>query len=260
MMIMPESELFGFKSTLMFDFDNTLLLMDEDKFIKTYFSLVAKKFEKEIPLEDFFRYMSQSTLSMTSNKEQKMTNDEKFLKDFELMTKIDREVIISRFSDFYLKEFSLVQNVTKPHPFGFSTIEKAMKKGYKIVIASNPFYPEMVSDIRLGWAGLENFKNDIALITTSDLMHFTKPDINYYKEILELIDEKPENCIMIGNDYLNDGIASVIGIDVFLLDGTELNNSMAEPHFLDEESKRLVGNKKFDIRYSGTLKYFFESL
>ena len=254
---MPVSDLLGFKTTLMFDFDNTLLLMDEEKFIKTYFSLVAKRFEKEFELEEFFDHMSKSILSMTLNSKQNINNIEKFLRDFQNRTNLNREVIISRFDEFYKNEFNLVKNVTKPHPYAEKIIKKALERGYNIIIASNPLYPEIVAELRLGWAGLEQFKDEIRLFTTGENMHFTKPDINYYKEILQLIDERPENCLMIGNDYINDGIASLIGIDIFLLERIEFTNS---PHFLDEESKKLVGNKKIEIKHTGTLKNLYKSL
>ncbi|HBG17285.1 MAG TPA: HAD family hydrolase, partial [Firmicutes bacterium] len=44
-----------------------------------------------------------------------------------------------------------------------------------------------------------------------------KPNPNYYREILDLLQAKAEECLMIGNDIEEDIVASVLGIKTCLV-------------------------------------------
>lgn len=257
---MPYTAKFGEKTTLLFDFDNTLLLLDEEQFVKFYFSQAAKRFSDKIPLEKFIDYMSQSTLVMASNKDGKYTNIERFLIDFENRSGINREEIFTKFLDFYTNEFDSVKSITKPHPYAKKCLEKAISKNYKIVIATNPMFPEVVAEKRLKWAELGEFRNKIKLITTGENFHYTKPDINYYNEILSKIGEKAEKCLMIGNDRFNDGAASLVGIDFYHLKESGDIQLFLEPKFLMEQTNRVMGDKDIKIKYSGSLEALYEAL
>ncbi|MHA2106043.1 MAG: HAD family hydrolase [Candidatus Hodarchaeales archaeon] len=257
---MPYSKNFGEKTTLLFDFDNTLLLLDEEKFVKHYFSLAAKSFSDKLPLEQFIDHMSQSTLVMASNKDGKKTNLERFLIDFENRSGINRDDIFTKFIEFYTNEFNSVKSVTKPHPYAKVCLEKAIDKNYKIVIATNPMFPEVVAEKRLDWAELGEFRDKISLITTGENSHFTKPDINYYKEILSRINESADKCLMIGNDRLNDGAASLIGIDFYHLQESGEIQLYLEPKFLMQQTNKVMSDKKIVIKHSGSLKELYEAL
>jgi len=118
--------------------------------------------------------------------------------------------------------------------------------GLKIVVASNPMLPENVQHLRLNWAGLEKIKFD--LITHVKNSTFCKPNLNYYIEICDKIDIKPQNCLMVGNDAFNDMIASKIGMKTFFVTDGE-NNTV-------EVSRELVGSHKVEMPepdYSGKL-------
>ena len=114
---MPYSEKFGNKTTLLFDFDNTLLLLDEEKFVKSYFSLAAQRFADKFSIEQFVDHMNQSTLIMASNKDGKKTNIERFLEDFEKRTGMVREDIFNRFIDFLAKGCGFVTDFTESNSF-----------------------------------------------------------------------------------------------------------------------------------------------
>jgi len=53
-------------------------------------------------------------------------------------------------------------------------------------------------------------------------MHYSKPNINYYKELLVKIDEEPTNCVMVGNDVKEDMIAGKLGITTFLIENYKI--------------------------------------
>jgi FMN phosphatase YigB (HAD superfamily) len=59
------------------------------------------------------------------------------------------------------------------------------------------------------------------LVTHIDNMSFCKPRIEYYLEISQKINENPENCMMVGNDPVNDLIAAHTGMKTYLTDDSK---------------------------------------
>ncbi len=77
---------------------------------------------------------------------------------------------------------------------------------------------------RLAWAGLETVSFD--LITHIENMSWCKPRIEYYLDICRKIRIRPEHCLMVGNDPVNDMIAGKTGMKTFLaVDGKDVDGS-----------------------------------
>ena len=84
------------------------------------------------------------------------------------------------------------------------------------VLATAPLFPDIAVRQRIRWAGLE--PEDFAYITTYENSHYAKPNPDYYRELLEKLGKKGENCLMVGNDVAEDMIpARCAGMQVFLL-------------------------------------------
>ena len=69
---------------------------------------------------------------------------------------------------------------------------KAMADQQNIII--NPGYLE--------WAGVADLP--LALVTSSENMHAAKPSSQYYREILDHMRREPDECLMVGDDFVND--------------------------------------------------------
>jgi FMN phosphatase YigB (HAD superfamily) len=61
------------------------------------------------------------------------------------------------------------------------------------------------------------------LVTTYENSSYCKPNPDYYREILQKINDVPENCIMVGNDVTEDMVARELGMQVFLLTDCMIN-------------------------------------
>jgi FMN phosphatase YigB (HAD superfamily) len=99
-------------------------------------------------------------------------------------------------------------------------------KGYTVVLATNPLFPEKAIHHRIRWAGFE--PEDFSYISTFEKNHYCKPELKYYEEILKDIDKKPYDCLMVGNDVEEDIIAKKLGLTTYLI----TNNIL---HRTDEE-------------------------
>lgn len=73
-----------------------------------------------------------------------------------------------------------------------------------------------VSGLTFGWCRIEDF--EWLFVTTLEDMHFCKPHIQYYQEIVDYLGLDPERCVMIGNDVQEDMVAGKLGMKTVLVE------------------------------------------
>lgn len=212
----------GIKAVL-FDLDGTLLPMDQDIFVKSYFKgLTTKMAPFGFEPEKLIKVIWGGTEAMVKNNGEK-TNEKAFWDFFAGVYGEEVRKYESTFEEFYRIEFSKVKNVC-----GFSSesaeIVKSLKeKGLKLALATNPIFPKIATESRIGWAGLD--KNDFEVITTYENCVYSKPNTKYFLSIAEQLGLKPEECMMVGNDVGDDMTARDIGMQVFLLTENLINKT-----------------------------------
>ena len=199
--------------TILFDLDGTLLPMDSDKFEKVYFMTLGKYFEEIISRDLLIKYIWASTKEMisdSSNLYNKTVFENSFSKHVNNL-----EFYMDKFDCYYESAFDKVKLATNTEPLVVEIIKLLKDKGYNIVLATNPIFPLVAVKKRIEWAGLKF--NDFIYVTHFEKSTSCKPNLSYYNEILETLNEKAENCIMIGNDVEEDMIAGKIGMKTFLV-------------------------------------------
>ena len=118
--------------------------------------------------------------------------------------------------------FQKVQHICGFNPEARKIIDLVKTKGLTAVLATNPIFPAIATESRLRWAGLST--DDFALYTTYENSTCCKPNPAYYKEILTKLNLQPEECVMVGNDVVEDTAALQAGISqVFLLTDCLIN-------------------------------------
>ena len=95
--------------------------------------------------------------------------------------------------------------------------------GYDVALATNPIFPSIATRKRISWTGLSY--DDFSLVTTYENSSYCKPNLKYYEEILNKLGYKPEECLMVGNDVVEDMIAKKLGMKVFLLPNCLINKN-----------------------------------
>ena len=135
-------------------------------------------------------------------------------------------------SALYIRDFPKLQCYTRAEPLIKRILEVAAKQKRELVIATNPVFPEIAIRQRLQWAGIGHLP--FRLITTYENMHFCKPHLEYYSEILKKLNRLPGDCLMIGNDAREDLAANGVGISTFLLKN-HLIDDATETYAADHE-------------------------
>ncbi len=209
--------------TILFDLDGTLLPMDQDIFINQYLTLLATKMAKfRYNPSLFVKSIWQGTMCMIQNNGTK-TNEEVF---WDKMQEIYTQIVladIDKFELFYLNEFEEVKNVCGYTEEASKLIEWLKGENINLILATNPIFPHVATSARIRWAGLN--EKDFSYVTTYENSTYCKPNIKYYQEILNKLNLKPEECLMVGNDATEDMVAEKLGMKVFLLTDNLINKN-----------------------------------
>ncbi len=213
-------------TTVLFDLDGTLLPMDQDIFAKVYFSGLAKKaaphgYEPTRLIDTVW----QGTACMVKN-DGVRTNEAVFWDHFAAVYGEEARRDITIFDAFYEENFHEVQKVCGFAPRARSIVRGLRDAGLRVVLATNPLFPQVATHARIRWAGLE--PTDFELITTYENACYCKPNPDYYRDILARLSLSPETCVMVGNDVAEDMIAETLGMQVFLLTDCLINKKNAD--------------------------------
>ena len=208
---------------VLFDLDGTLLPMDQDTFVKVYFGGLCNRlapfgYAPKALVDAIWR----GTAAMVKNTGEKR-NEEIFWDTFALCLGEGIRAHETDLEAFYREDFPSVSSSCGYDPRAKTVIEAVKKKEKRIVLATNPIFPAVATECRIGWAGLS--KTDFEWITTYENSSFCKPNPAYYRAILSRLGLAPEECVMVGNDVNEDMIAGTLGMRVFLLTDCLINKS-----------------------------------
>jgi FMN phosphatase YigB (HAD superfamily) len=216
---------------VLLDLDNTMILFDEMTYFKHYFARLGRRFEDLFAPRELQHRIVRATLAL-ANSRGAMSNRERFMRHFADGLHPLPPDLWQRFERFYRMEYDHF-GIEVRTPGGLhKTLEKLRQSGLQLVLATNPVYPLRAIEKRLGWGGID--PRDFALITHMENMAFVKPHLGYYRQICRKIGLDPTDCIMVGNDPVNDIIARNTGMQTYLtteaddVDYTSLNLTAGE--------------------------------
>lgn len=208
-------------TTVLFDLDGTLLPMDQEQFTKGYFGLLTQKAaHRGYDPKQLIDGIWAGTAAMVKN-DGSQTNEAVFWHKFAQL--FGQEALADKplFDDFYANEFQAAQTFCGHNPQAAEAVRAIRAAGYRVVLATNPIFPAAGTRVRLGWTGLA--PEDFALCTTYENSHWCKPSLGYYREILGTLGLEPEECLMVGNDVVEDMAAGDLGMKIFLLTDCLIN-------------------------------------
>lgn len=217
-------------NTVFFDIDGTLLPMDMKEFTDTYMTLLENRLLSAgyDNAKQIIAGIWVGVKAMVDNNGV-LTNEECFWKAFQnyltdddeqpdrkYFRKLQKEVY-----KFYKEDFAITRFISHPTELVTEIVDILKEKGYQLVVATNPVFPEIATMQRISWCGLN--PEDFSLITTYENSCYTKPNLNYYRHLMRILEKDPEDCLMVGNDVQEDMCARKLGMDVFLIDEYMIN-------------------------------------
>ena len=208
---------------ILFDLDGTLLPMDMDRYIQLYFQGLSEKLPHIAP-EKVQQMLREGIKAMMYNQSGK-TNREAFAEVFAARTGMDYYGSEDAFLTFYRTGYEACAAACQPLPLAGEIVRTLRQKGYTLTLATSPLYPAVATQARMRWAGLD--ARDFAFVTTFDDFHAAKPSLTYYQEVCRKLGAQPQDCLLIGNDVQEDGVAKEIGMQVIMVTDCIINKTSA---------------------------------
>jgi FMN phosphatase YigB (HAD superfamily) len=201
---------------LLLDLDDTLLHSNFEQFLPAYMSQLAGTLDDFGPADHVIAQLMSSTQSMISNLDPTRTLKQAFDGRFYPALETTEQELRPRIDRFYRETYPTLRQLTEPTADASSFIEKVKDAGVEMVVATNPLFPATAIRQRLAWAGLPADEALFTFITSYERFHFTKPQPEYYAEILGLLGDQATATAIIGDDVGNDlEPAALLGIHAY---------------------------------------------
>jgi FMN phosphatase YigB (HAD superfamily) len=201
-------------NTVLFDLDGTLLPIDSATFEKVYFAALASRFTDMYRPEEFTKIIWDATKDMVANKEH-VTNQTAFMDALGVVVTSRLPEMQRRFDAFYEDGFDAVRAAVLDNKPVREAVGTLKNKGYALAVATNPLFPRRAVEKRIAWTGFE--RADFVYVSSFEDNHYCKPHVEFYLEVLGALGRQPEECLMVGNDPLEDTAATKAGIKTYLI-------------------------------------------
>lgn len=201
--------------TILFDLDGTLAPFAQDAFIQVYFKALVSRVEPMGYKPDVMVDALWQGVSAMIGNDGGRTNRQIFWESFTQKLGIQAMALENILNDFYAREFDSVRTVLRETADRGPLLRGLRERGYGLVLATNPIFPAVAVETRLGWVGLR--PEDFDYVTTYENSRRSKPNPDYYRDILAHIGRRGERCLMAGNNPVDDMAALQAGISVYLV-------------------------------------------
>ena len=208
---------------VLFDLDGTLLPLDNAELSARYFKELLGFMTRRGHDAQLFRRALFSGLEAMFKNDGGSSNEEVFHRVF---CGVYGSLPDEDFDSFYKTAFINVKEVCGHSECALKAVRAARERGFTVALATQPVFPRVATEMRMAWAGLS--PEDFAHVTTYENSGFSKPTEGYYMSIAEVLGVLPEECLMVGNDVLDDMSAAGVGMKVFLLTDYLINEKDAD--------------------------------
>ncbi|MDP2402020.1 MAG: HAD family hydrolase [Actinomycetota bacterium] len=207
---------------VLFDLDGTLLDINLETFLRTYFTALAVAVDgiADDPEHHsvIMRAIHDSTGAMMRPHEPK-TNREAFAEEFEYLTGFALDEVWPIFEAFYADVFPGLGTGMVAHAGAHDSLATARRHGLRTAVATNPIFPRSAVVHRMEWAGI--LPTDVDIITDFETMLACKPHATYYRQTAEMLGVDTRDCLMVGDDAMLDLAAADVGMRTFYVGSDE---------------------------------------
>ncbi len=190
---------------ILLDLDDTLLGNPTESFVKHYMGLLSRTLADRLGTDDgISQALITAVAAVMHSDDPRTTNWDTFYAAFMPLLDVDRAAFEAVMQEFYRDVYPQLQSITQRRPGVRRLVEWLIAREYRVVVATNPFFPATAVEQRLAWAGLPVDEVPFALVTTLENMHYSKPHPAYYEEVLARIGVQSDEAIMVGDDWEND--------------------------------------------------------
>lgn len=202
---------------IFFDLDGTLLPIKDSEFYSLYAKLLVTKLINHGYNPKELIPQIQTLMELQYSNDGSKTNEQIYLDYFYSLygKKLFDDMPI--IDSFYKNEFKELKSICKDNVLAKETVKYAKKKAGIVALTTNPLLPFEALKTRMSFINLE--ESDFDFITKYEESHFSKPNPNYFREVLNKLNLKGEEVILFGNNKLEDAECALeAGIKTYLID------------------------------------------
>lgn len=216
--------------TLLLDLDDTLLDTNLDAFVPAYFQALAGHMSALVSSEVMLPALVAGTRDMMASEDPAHTLREVFDRRFFPALGVDRSRLQPVIEDFYDNVFPSLGALTSPRPKAVELVSWAFQQGFRVAIATDPFFPQKATRHRLRFASLGPESFPFELVSSYETFHFTKSHPAYYAEVMGRLGWPDGPVLMVGNDPERDLLpAWHLGLATFWIDPRSSNGMEVHP-------------------------------
>lgn len=193
---------------IFFDLDGTLLPMNENEFIKVYFHTLSESLKKYgYESKKLIETIYKGTECMYLN-QGPLTNEEVFFNQFQSVYGVEKLADKKYFDQYYLDTFKLTKGACGENSLAREIVEYCEKNFDKVILSTNPIFPAVATKIRMSFVDLKF--EDFDFVTTYENSYNCKPNPQYFIDLLNKFNLKPEEVILFGNNTYEDGECALL--------------------------------------------------
>lgn len=221
---------------IIFDLDGTLINTKQEKFNKHFFQIIYERFEEEgYDGKRICEFIIEGIILMLKNGG-KESNEKVFIKNLITRSNIDQKNLERIFDKFYDTDYERLFDCIEKIEVMNQIINILKDKGYNLILATNPLFPRIAIEKRASWGKIDC--RLFSYITSFENSSYCKPNINYYKEIMDKNNLSIEETMMIGNDLVEDLEIEKLGIPCYIvldnvINVSNLNNCARKGNYSD---------------------------
>jgi HAD superfamily hydrolase (TIGR01549 family) len=226
---------------ILLDLDNTLLQNPDRRFAQAFNEQSRQFFMQQWGFDGFPAIFKQAIQAAGKRARLDYTNSRITVELLSQQAGIDVTEAAAGLQTFYREVYPALRAYTSPVEAAANLVADLKRRGYAVVIATNPIYPAEAIYQRLAWGRLPCSPDDYSFISHADNMHFAKPDAAYYAEILARVGTEPDEAVMVGDSVTNDiQPAHAIGLHTFQVSADYIENGPADQHGTLQDFHRLI--------------------
>lgn len=200
---------------IFFDLDGTLLPMDTHDFMGAYLRALGAYAARFGASPEAFKAGMKEGIKNMATHDGARPNNEAFWEGWSAHVAQDACSWEAEFERFYEVEFDAVGASVAPNSAAVRAIDMLAEKGYSLVLATMPMFPECAVHKRLQWAGIDPSK--FVRLTHFENSTSVKPKPAYYAENLAAAGVRGTDVLMVGNNTVEDLDIQELGADTFLV-------------------------------------------
>lgn len=196
---------------ILFDLDETLLDLNLDAYVWAFSSQrvrLVSRIASLSPVAVAIPYWHALT-QMLGERDDNLTNADFLHRRFEEETGIplDDPAIADCLTYYDVNVFNPSMAASRtigahPRLGAHACLDMCQRLGLRVVLATNPTFPQICTRERMRWAGIADYPFDHVTVWENSTR--AKPWARYYEETCAAVGCRPEECLMVGNDPKND--------------------------------------------------------